>query len=480
MVELIFDKSVSGRIGTSFSKPFSEEKAEKFLPSTLLRQNLDLPEVSEIDVVRHYTGLSRKNYGVDSGFYPLGSCTMKYNPKVNEEMAKLPGFAGIHPLQPQDTVQGALQLMFELEKFLCEICGFERFTLQPPAGACGEFTGIRIIKAYFESSGDKRNRILIPDSSHGTNPASVTQCGFISEELKSNSNGLIDLDLLRQKMTEEIAGIMITNPNTLGLFERDIVEICNIVHGKGGLVYMDGANMNAMLGVCRPGDLGIDVMHLNLHKSFSTPHGGGGPGSGPVGVKKHLVKFLPKPMVEKDADGGKYYLDYNLPDSIGKVKSFYGNFGMLVRAYTYIKGLGAEGIRAVGENAVLNANYMKEKLKKYYKLPFDRICLHEFVLSDEGMPNGITTMDIAKRLLDYGFHAPTIYFPMIVHGAIMIEPTETESRQTMDEFIIAMIEIRKEAEESPDLVKNAPHSTIVKRLDAVKAAREPIIRWKKQ
>jgi len=482
-MKTVFEKSVEGKRGMELPKAASDEitQVESVVPKQFLREKAaELPQLGEIEVVRHYTGLSRRNYGVDNGFYPLGSCTMKYNPKVNEEMAKLAGFANLHPLQPESTCQGALKLMFELEQMLCEICGFERFSLQPPAGACGEFTGIRIIRAYHESRGEgtRRRKILIPDSSHGTNPASVTQCGFIAEEIKSNADGRIDLALLKEKMSEEVAGIMITNPNTLGLFEKDIVKVCEIVHEKGGLVYMDGANMNALLGICRPGELGFDVMHLNLHKSFSTPHGGGGPGCGPVGVKKHLVEFLPTPMVEEK--NGVYHLNHGLPKSIGKVKSFYGNFGMMVRAYTYIRALGAGGMRRAGEMAVLNANYLKEKLKGEYNLPHDKVCMHEFVLNDEGFPNGVTTNEIAKRLLDLGYHAPTIYFPLIVHGAIMIEPTETESRETLDEFVEAMLQIKREAQEKPDFVKASPHTLPVKKLDAVKAAREPVLRWKKQ
>lgn len=433
--------------------------------------------LSEVEVIRHYTWLSRRNFGVDLGFYPLGSCTMKYNPKINEEMAKLEGFSLIHPLQPESTVQGALQLMFELEKMLCEICGFERFSLQPAAGAHGELTGIMIIQAYFRKKGEKRTKILVSDSAHGTNPASVSMCGFEAVEVKSDSEGNIDLNDLKEKMDENVAGIMVTNPNTLGLFDSNIERVCEIVHKKGGLVYGDGANMNAMLGICRPKELGVDVMHLNLHKTFSTPHGGGGPGGGPVGVVKKLVEFLPVPLVEKEEE--RYKFAEPGENSVGKVRSFYGNFVVMVKAFTYLKAIGASGCREVAEIAVLNANYLKEKLKPHFKLPFDRVCQHEFVLSDEGLPNGVTTNDVAKRLIDYGFHPPTVYFPLIVKGAIMIEPTETESRETLDKFAEAMIKIRKEAEENPEIVKGAPHLMPVKRLDAVKAAREPDLRWKK-
>jgi glycine dehydrogenase subunit 2 len=433
--------------------------------------------LSEVEVIRHYTLLSRRNFGVDLGFYPLGSCTMKYNPKINEEMAKLEGFSLIHPLQPESTVQGALQLMFELEKMLSEICGFERFSLQPAAGAHGELTGIMIIQAYFKKKGETRTKILVPDSAHGTNPASVSMCGFESVEIKSDKDGNIDLEDLKEKIGEDVAGIMITNPNTLGLFDSNIEQVCKIVHDKGGLVYGDGANMNAMLGICKPCELGIDVMHLNLHKSFATPHGGGGPGSGPVGVVEKLVEFLPGPLVEKD--GEKYKFGEISENSIGKVRSFYGNFGVMVKAFTYLKAIGNAGCKEVAEIAVLNANYLKEKLKGHFKLPFDRVCQHEFVLSDEGMPNEVRTNDIAKRLMDYGFHPPTVYFPLIVKGAIMIEPTETETKETLDSFVEAMLKIKKEVEENPELVKGAPNSMPVKRLDAVKAAREPDLRWKK-
>ncbi len=433
--------------------------------------------LSEPEIVRHYTNLSRNNFGVDSHFYPLGSCTMKYSPKVNESVSVLDGFAKAHPMQEQKASQGCLQLMFELEQQLCEITGFSGFTLQPAAGAHGELAGMMIIKKHFEEKGEgnKRKKVIIPDSSHGTNPASLQLCGFEAIEIKSNSEGDISLDKLKKEMSEEVAGIMVTNPNTLGLFEKDITEVCKIVHEKGGLVYIDGANMNAMLGVCRPAELGADVMHLNLHKTFSTPHGGGGPGSGPVGVTKELEQFLPNPRVVKN--GEDYCLDTSSEKSIGRVKAFYGNFGVLVKAFAYIKALGSDGLKNAGESAVLNANYLKEKLKKHYKLPYDRVCQHEFVLSDEGMPNGVTTGDLAKRLLDYGIHAPTIYFPLIVHGAIMIEPTETESKETLDWFVETMIKIKKEAEENPELVKEAPHSLSVKKLDAVKAAREPDLRW---
>ena len=475
-MKTIFEKGSDGRKG-SFLPELDVPQNHNLLPNEMARKEIELPDLSEIDVVRHYTKLSTMNYGVDSGFYPLGSCTMKYNPKVNEDLAKLDGFASSHPLQPEELSQGSLQLMRELEKMLCEITGFKRVSLQPAAGAHGELTGIMIVQAYFRKKKEKRTKILVADSSHGTNPASAVLCGFEAVEVKSDKEGNLDLELLREKMQDDVAGLMLTNPNTLGLFDRNIKQICEIVHSKGGLVYCDGANMNALLGVSRPADAGYDVMHLNLHKSFATPHGGGGPGSGPVGVVEKLVPFLPRPTVEEK--NGKYSLDYSSKDSIGKVKAFYGNFGVMVKAYCYIKSIGASGIRKAAENAVLNANYMRQKLKKTYNLAYDRTCMHEFVLDDSKMPNGVTTMDIAKRLLDYGYHAPTIYFPLIVHGAIMIEPNETEPKETMDEFISVMEKIAEEAKTNPELVKSAPTKTIIRRLDAVKAAREPNLRWKK-
>ena len=474
-MKLIFEKSVAGREGTQLpSLDVPEQK--NLIPKELLRHSNSLPQVGEADVVRHYVALSRINYGVDNGFYPLGSCTMKYNPKINEATAGMPGFAFAHPLQPEGLSQGALRLMHELGKDLCEITGFKKFSLQPAAGAQGELTGIMIMQAYFRKKNDNRTKILVTDSSHGTNPASAVVCGFRAIEVKSDSNGDVDLNDLREKMTTDVAGLMLTNPNTLGLFDTNIIEICKIVHDKGGLVYCDGANMNAIMGITKPAEAGFDVMHLNLHKTFSTPHGGGGPGAGPVGVVEKLVPFLPKPTIEQK--GGRYYFDYGSRDSIGKVKGFYGNFGVLVRAYTYLKSVGGSGLKNVSENAVLNANYVLARLKKHYKVAFDRICMHECVLSDENLPNEVTTIDIAKRLLDYGFHAPTIYFPLIVHGAIMIEPTETESKETLDAFIETMIKIAEEAKSNPELLKSAPHNTYVRRLDAVKAAREPVLRWK--
>lgn len=474
-MKLIFEKSVVGRKSVqlpALDVPLKED----ILPQDCLREELELPEVSELDVVRHYTALSRRNFGVDNGFYPLGSCTMKYNPKINEDIAGLDGFSKLHPYTPEELSQGAMQIMYELGAYLKEICGMDAFTLQPAAGSHGELTGIMIVKKYFDSIGEKRTKVLIPDSAHGTNPASVTLCGFESIEVRSDKDGGIDLEDLKLKLDKDTAAIMLTNPNTLGLFESKILEITNIMHENGSLVYMDGANLNALLGIAKPGDFGVDIMHINLHKTFSTPHGGGGPGSGPVGVKKKFERFLPKPRVEFAK--GRYVLNYNLPDSIGRVRAFYGNFGILVRAYTYIRMNGCEGIGEIGENSVLNANYLLAKLKKHYHTPYDRICMHEFVLTDKYLGNGITTNDIAKRLLDYGVHAPTVYFPLIVHGAIMIEPTETEGKETLDAFAEVMVKIKDESIQDPEIVKSAPLTTPVSRLDSVLAARKPVLRFK--
>ncbi|MBI2653139.1 aminomethyl-transferring glycine dehydrogenase subunit GcvPB [Candidatus Woesearchaeota archaeon] len=476
-MKLIFEKSVRGRKAVELPKLDVPLQAN-LIPEEYVRQELELPEVSELDVIRHYTALSRRNFGVDNGFYPLGSCTMKYNPKINEDTARLEGFSQLHPYVPEEFSQGALQLMYELQQYLKEITGMDAFTLQPAAGSHGELTGIMIVKKYFESINEKRSKVLIPDSAHGTNPASVTLCGFECTEIKSDDEGEIDIDDLKSKLNDDVAAIMITNPNTLGLFETKILDIAKIMHDNGSLVYMDGANLNAMLGIARPGDFGVDILHSNLHKSFSTPHGGGGPGAGPVGVKKHLEKFLPVPRVE--FVDKKYKLNYNFPDSIGRVRAFYGNFGILVRAYTYIRSNGYEGIRAVGENAVLNANYLLAILKKHYHLPYDRTCQHEFVLTDKNLSNGVTTSDVAKRLLDFGFYAPTIYFPIIVPGAIMIEPTETESKEMLDTFAEVMIKIKEEAITDPEILKSAPLTTPVSRLDGVLAARKPILKYEKQ
>lgn len=436
-----------------------------------------LPEVSEIEIVRHYVELSRLNFGVDNGFYPLGSCTMKYNPKINEYVGSLDGFLKIHPLQPE--CQGSLELLFDLEQKLSEITGMDDFSLQPAAGAQGEFAGISIIKKYFEVRGElkTKTKILIPDSSHGTNPATSAMCGFSVIVINSNDQGEIRLDELEFAMQKgDVAGIMLTNPNTLGLFERDILKITEMIHKYGGLTYYDGANMNALMGKCKPGDMGFDIIHLNLHKTFSTPHGGGGPGAGPVGVKKFLSEFLPNPRIIENK--GVFVLVDSAKNSIGKIKAFYGNFAVLIRAYTYILMLGADGLKRASENAVLNANYLKVKLSEKYNLPIKRTCMHEFVINDLEMANEVSTLDIAKRLLDYGVHAPTIYFPLIIPGAMMIEPTESETKKTLDRFVEIMFSIFEESITDPDLLKKAPQNTSIGRLDQVQAARKPILRYK--
>lgn len=477
--ELIFEISRAGRKAYSLpSCDVPERSVKALIPEEFLRKaDAELPEVSEVDIARHFTRLAHRNHGVDSGFYPLGSCTMKYNPKINEDMANLDGFAGVHPYQREDTVQGCLQVLYEMDRMLSEITGMKRFCMQPAAGAHGELTGMMVIKAYHESRGDtKRTKIIIPDSAHGTNPASAALAGFEVVEVKSDARGGIDLDALRSAVGPDTAGLMLTNPNTLGLFDENIDKIAQIIHEAGGMLYYDGANANAILGICRPGDMGFDVVHLNLHKTFATPHGGGGPGSGPVGVKEQLVPFLPAPTVElKD---GIYTLDYDRPQSIGRVRSFYGNFGVILKAYAYIRTMGPDGLREVSETAVLNANYLFSRLKKYFSVPYDRICMHEFVLSGETQAEkGVRTLDMAKRLLDFGYHPPTVYFPLIVHEAIMIEPTETESRETLDRFADTLISIAEEAGQEPDKVRNAPYTTVVSRLDEVKAARNPVLKW---
>jgi len=478
---LIFEISSPGRIGYSLPEmDVPEIDIAELLPKGYLREEeAELPEVSELDIMRHYTALSKRNHGVDSGFYPLGSCTMKYNPKINENVARYNGFAHIHPLQDESSVQGALELMYDLQQHLIEITGMDEVTLQPAAGAHGEWTGLMMIRAFHEANGDTgRTKVIVPDSAHGTNPASATVAGFDTITVKSNEQGLVDLDDLKRVVGPDTAALMLTNPNTLGLFEENIVEMAEIVHGAGGKLYYDGANLNAVLSKARPGDMGFDVVHLNLHKTFTGPHGGGGPGSGPVGVKSDLVPFLPKPIVTKR--GESYLFDYDRPQSIGRVKPFYGNFGINVRAYTYIRSMGPDGLKAVTENAVLNANYMMRRLAEYYDLPFDKHCKHEFVLSGKRQKKlGVRTLDIAKRLLDFGYHPPTIYFPLNVEECIMVEPTETESKETLDEFIDAMIQIAKEAEENPEIVQEAPHTTVIGRVDEATAARKPILRYQK-
>lgn len=478
---LIFELSTPGRVGYSLPEmDVPEADLSELLPEGFLREEEpELPEASELDIMRHYTALSKRNHGVDSGFYPLGSCTMKYNPKMNENVARFNGFAHLHPLQDESSVQGALELMYDLQEHLIEITGMDEVTLQPAAGAHGEWTGLMMIRAYHEANGDhKRTKVIVPDSAHGTNPASATVAGFETITVKSDENGLVDLEDLKKVVGEDTAALMLTNPNTLGLFEENILEMAEIVHSAGGKLYYDGANLNAVMSKARPGDMGFDVVHLNLHKTFTGPHGGGGPGSGPVGVKEDLIPFLPKPIVTKQ--DGVYKFDYDRPQSIGRVKPFYGNFGINVRAYTYIRTMGPDGLKAVTEYAVLNANYMMRRLAEYYDLPFNRHCKHEFVLSGKRQKKlGVRTLDIAKRLLDFGYHPPTIYFPLNVEEAIMIEPTETESKETLDAFIDAMIQIAREAEENPEIVQEAPHSTVVGRMDETTAARKPILRYQK-
>lgn len=479
---LIFELSTEGRIGYSLPEmDIPEIDLGELLPEGYLREEEpELPEVSELDIMRHYTALSKRNHGVDSGFYPLGSCTMKYNPKINENVARFNGFAHLHPLQDESSVQGALELMYDLQEHLIEITGMDEVTLQPAAGAHGEWTGLMMIRSYHEANGDtKRTKVVVPDSAHGTNPASATVAGFETVTVKSDENGLVDLEDLRRVVGEDTAALMLTNPNTLGLFEENILEMAEIVHGAGGKLYYDGANLNAVLSKARPGDMGFDVVHLNLHKTFTGPHGGGGPGSGPVGVKADLIPFLPKPVLVKNGD--QYEFEYDRPQSIGRVKPYYGNFGINVRAYTYIRTMGPDGLKAVTENAVLNANYMMRRLAPFFDLPFDRHCKHEFVLSGKRQKKlGVRTLDIAKRLLDFGYHPPTIYFPLNVEECIMIEPTETESKETLDAFVDAMIQIAKEAEENPEIVQEAPHTTVIGRLDETMAARKPVLRYQKQ
>jgi glycine dehydrogenase subunit 2 len=475
--KLIFELDNPGREGYSLPKSdVPEVKAPEVLKGLVREEPIrGLPEVSEVDVVRHFTRLSTYNYAVDYGLYPLGSCTMKYNPKINECVARLEGLAFLHPLQDEKSVQGALEVLYELGESLKKIAGMDGVTLQPAAGAHGEFTGMQLIRAYLQDKGDRRSVVLIPDSAHGTNPASAHFAGYTCEEIKSNPDGCVDIEALKARMKEDVAAIMLTVPNTLGIFEKNIRQICEIVHEKGGQVYIDGANLNAMMMKTRPGDWGADVMHINLHKTFSTPHGGGGPGSGPVVCKKHLIPFLPKPVLVKE--GGSYRWDCDRPKSIGKIHAFFGNFLVCVRALAYIETLGEEGLKLSTERAVLNANYIRKKLEPVLDLPYKGKTLHEVIFSDKDMPNGITTMDIAKRLIDFGFHPPTVYFPLIVHGAIMIEPTETEPREELDRFIETVKKVVEEAKDSPELLKEAPHNTYRRRLDEVGAARSPKINY---
>jgi glycine cleavage system P protein (glycine dehydrogenase) subunit 2 len=474
---LIFELSKPGRRGMRV--PASDVPPAE-LPADLQRDRLDWPEVSEIDVIRHFTRLSQKNHAVDISFYPLGSCTMKYNPKINEAVARLPGFAGIHPYQDERTVQGALELIYELQEMLAEISGFAEIGVQPAAGAHGELTGVSIIRAYHRDRGDHvRTKILVPDSAHGTNPATAVMAGFEAVTIPSDARGNTDLDALRALVGPDTAGLMITNPSTLGLWDEHIQAIVDLVHAAGGLVYNDGANFNAILGIAKPADLGIDIMHFNLHKTFSTPHGGGGPGSGPVGVRPELAGYLPGPRVRRvEEDGETRYEWYEPGNSVGRVHSFHGNFGMFVRAYTYIRMHGEEGLRQVSEDAVLNANYIRASLDDRYQIAYDRVCMHECVFSaSRQKAHGVKALDIAKRLLDFGIHPPTVYFPLIVPEALMIEPTETESKESIEVFISAMRQIADEAEENPGIVTTAPHTTEYKRLDEVGANRALNLRW---
>lgn len=472
MEKIIFDYGRDGRQAYKLPECDVEVSVDPRLEPFVDKEETRLPEVSEQDVMRHYVNLSTKNYHVDKGMYPLGSCTMKYNPKVNEYVARLEGFAHVHPYSADEDIQGMLQLMYEMEHDLNVITGMDAYTFQPAAGAHGELTGIKIFRKYFDVKGEKRTKIIVPDSAHGTNPATSAMAGFEVVTIPSNKQGGVDLEALEEAMTEEVAGLMLTNPNTLGLFDRKILRIAEIVHDKGGLLYYDGANLNACMGISRPGDMGFDIVHWNLHKTLSTPHGGGGPGSGPIGVKAHLREFLPVPVVTKT--GRKYKLDYDLKHTIGKIHGFFGNTGVVVKAYAYVKHLGLKGLREASRMACLNANYLQQKLKKYYKLPHDRVCKHEFVLSGAKFKKyGVKTLDIAKRMLDYGVHAPTVYFPLIVDEALMIEPTETESKQTLDEFVEIMINIAEEAKKDPELLHKAPLTTPVARLDEAGAVKNP-------
>lgn len=485
--KLIFELSKSGRVGYSLPENRFGGYCLSDIPESLKRgkEAAMLPEVDELSVARHYTNMSNNNFGVDTGFYPLGSCTMKYNPKINEEVAAMPAFASLHPLQPEETVQGALELYYNVQETLAEIAGLSAFTLNPFAGAHGELTGLMVIRTYHQARGDsKRTKIIVPDSAHGTNPASAAVCGLEIVEVKSTADGTVDVEDLKPLLGDDIAGMMMTNPNTLGIFEKEIPAIAKLVHDCGGLMYYDGANLNPMLGVCRPGDMGFDVMHINLHKTFSTPHGGGGPGAGPVGVRKGLEDYLPNPQVVKKEDG-TYTLRTN-ELALGRISSFLGNYGIVLRAYAYLLSLGKEYVPLAGKLSVLNANYVKESLKGYYKLPIEGICKHEFVFDglreefggDHHDPSLATTLDVAKRLLDYGFHAPTIYFPLLFHEAMMIEPTETESKDTLDEFIGVLKHIAEEARDDRESLKTAPHHTPVRRLDDVKAVKEPKFTFK--
>ena len=479
MTKLIFEKSKKGRRGCLLPEVgIKEIDPDSIIDSSLLNEGLlDLPEITELDIMRHYVELSKKNHCIEAGFYPLGSCTMKYNPKINESICNLPRFTGLHPYLPTKFTQGSLEIMYELQSYLADITGMDSVSLQPSAGSHGEFSGMLIIKSYFKDKGENRTKVIVPDSAHGTNPASAKACGFDIVEVKSNEKGQVDIDKLKELADKHVAAIMLTNPNTLGLFEEQISEIAQIMHNVGALLYYDGANLNAIMGIVKPGEMGFDVVHINTHKTFSTPHGGGGPGAGPIAVTKKLKEFLPVPIV--CYDGEQFYMNYNLSKSIGKVRSYYGNFGVLLRAYTYILSMGSSGLKQVSMDAVLNANYLRSKLKDSYLLPYDYTCMHEFVLSgDKQKEQGVNTLGIAKRLMDSGIHPPTIYFPLIVHEALMIEPTETESKEVLDNFIEVMEKIAKEIEENPEEVLKSPVNTPVGKVDEVLAAKKPNVAYK--
>ncbi|MDU4959588.1 MAG: aminomethyl-transferring glycine dehydrogenase subunit GcvPB [Sporomusaceae bacterium] len=478
---LLFELGAPGRRAVDLPAcDVAEQAVEDLLPARFLRKAVaELPEVSQPELIRHYTGLSARNFGLDAGFYPLGSCTMKYNPKINEDIARYPGFARLHPLQEETSCQGMLKLLYTLERLLAEIAGMDAVTLQPAAGAHGELTGLKLIRAYHRSRGEEnRTKVIIPDSAHGTNPASAAVCGLEIVEIKSHADGSVDLAALKAAAGADTAALMLTNPSTLGLFEKNIEEIAAIIHDAGGLLYYDGANANAVMGIVRPGDMGFDVVHFNLHKTFATPHGGGGPGSGPVGVKQALVPFLPSPLIVYE--NGRYCFDGERPQSIGRMHSFYGNTGVIIRACAYILSMGPEGLRQASEDAVLNANYCLSQLKDEFFSPFDRCCMHECIVTSKYQkPHGVRTLDIAKRLLDYGYHPPTVYFPLLVEESIMIEPTETESKETLDGFIRAMRAIAAEVRQDPAQLLAAPVSTVVGRLDETTAARKPVVRWRR-
>jgi glycine dehydrogenase subunit 2 len=472
--KLLFESGSPGR--SAFFWPEEEATAGAISTALLRRDIAGFPELGELETLRHFTRLSQRNFSIESQFYPLGSCTMKYNPKINEVVARLPGFAQIHPLAPAEQLQGALALLFDLERMLAEISGMENVSLQPSAGAQGELTGLMIIRACLADRGNPRKKIIVPDTAHGTNPASSTLCGYQVVQISSNARGVIDAAAVEATVDEDVAALMITNPNTLGLFETDIEAIAAAVHARGGMVYLDGANLNALMGIAKPGHMGVDVLHMNLHKTFSTPHGGCGSGAGPVAVKSHLAEYLPVPRVIKA--GERFELREDCQKSIGRVRSFFGNFGVLVRAYAYILALGGDGLENVSRMALLNANYIRKKLERNYHIAYNEPCMHECIFTDRlQQRNGVSTLDIAKRLLDYGYHPPTIYFPLVVSGALMIEPTETETVETLDGFIEAMIAIAEEVKRDADLVKSAPHTTPVKRLDEARAARKPVLRW---